>query len=81
MSQNKEAYKGEMGLSEGTWKRVVTRSPCTYASPSLDIEIGSKRKSESLNIEIAEVVTIEKKTKVDTENDCLETAKVARQPR
>ena len=53
----------------------------TYTSPYLDIEIGSKRKSESLNIEIAEVVTIEKKTQVDTENDYLETAKVARQPR
>ena len=81
LSQNKEAYKGEMGLSEGTWKRVVTRSPCTHASPSLDVEIGSKRKSKSLNSELAEMVTLEKKQKVDMENDYLVTAKVARQPR
>ena len=68
-----------MGFSEGTWKRVVTRSPCTNASPPLDVEIGSKRKSESLNKEIVEVITHEKKKKVDIENDCLETAEVARQ--
>ncbi|KAK7831668.1 hypothetical protein CFP56_027134 [Quercus suber] len=53
VSKNKNANNGEMGLSEDTWRRVV--SPCNHASPSLDVEIGLKRKSTSLNSEIAEL--------------------------
>ena len=68
-----------MGLSEGMWKRVVTRSPCTNANPRLDVEISSKRKSESLNREIVEVITREKR-KMDTEKVYSETVEVARQP-
>ena len=81
LTQNKEANKRVMGLSEGMWKRVVTRSPCTNANPRLDVEISSKRKSESLNREIVEVITHEKKKKMDTEKDYSETAEVARQSR
>nr|POF04836.1 hypothetical protein CFP56_77508 [Quercus suber] len=74
VSKNKNANNGEMGLSEDTWRRVV--SPCNHASPSLDVEIGLKRKSTSLNSEIAEVITQEKKKKMDTEDVCAKTAEV-----
>nr|POE76983.1 hypothetical protein CFP56_49696 [Quercus suber] len=36
VSKTKNANKGEMGLSEGTWRRVA--SPCNHASSPLDVE-------------------------------------------
>lgn len=59
MTQSKEANKEAKGSREGTWKRGVTRSPCTKGGLPLDVEIGLKRKSEGLHRDIVGKVTKE----------------------
>ncbi|KAK9998737.1 hypothetical protein SO802_018340 [Lithocarpus litseifolius] len=55
-----ESNKVAAGLSEGTWERRVTRSPCTNEDPPLGVEIGLKRKLKGFNKDVVDVKTHEK---------------------
>lgn len=79
-SKSEVSNKGATGLSEGTWKRRVTQSPCTNVYPSLGVEIGLKRKPEGFKRDVVNVKMHEKKKKVAEENNDAGTGEVAGQP-
>ena len=79
-TRSEVSNKGATGLSDGTWKRKVTQSPCTNVVPPLGVEIGLKRKPEGFNRDVVDVKTHEKKKKVVEENNDAGTTEVAGQP-
>ena len=66
---------------KGKWTREVTQRPNCNVSPTMDIEIGVKRKAEASNRDVPEEVVQEKKKKLTGKNEDTEVAEVAGQPR